>query len=75
MPELETDGTHEELERRIRELSFLELVVRVSTSSLDHATMLRTIIDETTVATGTEVCSLYLWEDAERLLVLTATNG
>jgi signal transduction histidine kinase len=37
--------------------------------------MLRTIIDETTVATGTEVCSLYLWEDAERLLVLTATNG
>jgi len=64
-----------ELQRKVRELSFLERIVRLSTSSLDHQAMLRTIIDETTSATGTQVCSLYLWDDAERDLVLTATNG
>jgi signal transduction histidine kinase len=63
------------LQYKVRELSFLERIVRVATSSIDHTTMLRTIIDETTAATGTQVCSLYLWDDAERELVLTATNG
>jgi len=37
--------------------------------------MLRLIIDETVTATNTQVCSLYLWDDAEKALVLTATNG
>src|SRR5205823_5184482 len=37
--------------------------------------MLKTIIDETVDATGTQVCSLYLWEPTEKALVLTATNG
>lgn len=63
------------MERRLRELSFLERVVRASATTLDHATLLRTIIDETTAATGTQVCSLYLWDESEKLLTLTATNG
>ncbi|HVA26270.1 MAG TPA: GAF domain-containing sensor histidine kinase, partial [Chloroflexota bacterium] len=50
-------------------------IVRVSASALDHWAMLRIIIDETTAATGTQVCSLYLWDEAEKLLTLTATNG
>ncbi|MHB8618226.1 MAG: hypothetical protein ACYDAG_01435, partial [Chloroflexota bacterium] len=53
--------SQQEIRRRVRELSFLERVVRLSSSALDHADMLRTIIDETTEATGTQVCSLYLW--------------
>ncbi len=59
----------------VRQLAFLERVVRASTEREDHAQLLRTIIDEATEATGTQVCSLYLWDDTERLLVLTATNG
>src|SRR5438034_11815067 len=68
-------ATQAELERRVRELSFLERVVRVSASTLDHSTLLRTIIDETTAATGTQVCSLYLWDEVEDVFTLTATNG
>src|SRR5438477_8719829 len=64
-----------DLERQLRELSFLEHIVRLSSSTLDHDAMLQTIINETVDATGTQVCSLYLWEPAEKALVLTATNG
>jgi len=64
-----------DLERRLRELSFLERIVRVSASTLTHAALLRTIIDETIAATGTQVCSLYLWEESEKVFTLTATNG
>src|SRR5438876_11784434 len=67
--------SRQDVERRLRELSFLERVVRVSSSTVNHATLLRSIIDETTAATGTQVCSLYLWDEAEKLFVLTATNG
>jgi signal transduction histidine kinase len=69
------EATRQELERRLRELTFLERIVRLSTSTLDHTSMLRTIIDETTAVTGTQVCSLYLWDEARKQLVLTATNG
>ena len=58
-----------------RQLAFLERIVRATAEEGDHARLLRTIIDETTEATGTQVCSLYLWDDAQRVLVLTATNG
>src|SRR5579862_2836506 len=68
-------STRPELERQVRELSFLEHIVRLSSSTLDHDAMLRTIIDETVEATGAEVCSLYLWDSAEKALILTATNG
>ena len=64
-----------ELERRLRELSFLERIVRVSASTQTHAALLRTIIDETTAATGVRVCSLYLWDESEKVFTLTATNG
>jgi signal transduction histidine kinase len=58
-----------------RRLAFLERVVRATAESSDHAALLQTIIDETTEATGTQVCSLYLWDEAHKQLVLTATNG
>jgi signal transduction histidine kinase len=59
----------------MRELTFLERVARASATASDHTALLRSIVDETTVATDTQVCSLYLWDDAERVLTLTATNG
>lgn len=71
----ENGATRDELERRIRELSFLEHVVKISSSALDHEAVLRLIIDETVTATNTQVCSLYLWDEGEKALVLTATNG
>ena len=58
-----------------RRLAFLERVVRATADHPDHAELLRTIIDEATEATGTQVCSLYLWDDADKVLILTATNG
>src|SRR5947209_20613115 len=59
----------------VRQLAFLERVARASAERADHAKLLRTIIDEATEATRTQVCSLYLWDDSEKVLVLTATNG
>src|SRR6195256_1054600 len=58
-----------------RQLAFLERVVRATAEQVDHDQLLRRIIDEATEATDTQVCSLYLWEDADKVLVLTATNG
>lgn len=58
-----------------RQLAFLERVVQATAEQADHAAVLRTIIDETTEATGTQVCSVYLWDEDEKVLVLTATNG
>ena len=58
-----------------RQLAFLERVVRATAEQVDHDQLLRRIIDEATEATDTQVCSLYLWEDAEKVLILTATNG
>jgi signal transduction histidine kinase len=58
-----------------RQLAFLERVVRATAEQADHDQLLRRIIDEATAATDTQVCSLYLWDDAEKVLVLTATNG
>src|SRR5260370_9138012 len=58
-----------------RQLAFLERVVRATAEQVDHEQVLRRIIDEATEATDTQVCSLYLWDDAEKVLVLTATNG
>ena len=62
-------------DRSARQLAFLERVVRATAETADHHQLLRSIIDETTEATGTQVCSLYLWEESDRQLVLTATNG
>src|SRR6476646_6965069 len=67
--------TRPSAEPTARQLAFLERIVRATAEEGDHTRLLRTIIDETTEATGTQVCSLYLWDDAEKVLVLTATNG
>ena len=58
-----------------RQLAFLERVVRATAEHADHDQLLRRIIDEATEATDTQVCSLYLWDDTEKVLILTATNG
>ena len=58
-----------------RQLAFLERVVRATAEQVDHDQLLRRIIDEATEATDTQVCSLYLWDDTEKVLILTATNG
>ncbi|HEX6513150.1 MAG TPA: GAF domain-containing protein [Chloroflexota bacterium] len=61
--------------QRLRELSFLERIVRATAEEPLHADLLRRIIDEATEATGAQVCSLYLWSESERVLILVATNG
>jgi len=58
-----------------RELEFLEGIVRATAEATNYAELLRRIVDGATEATDTQVCSLYLWDDAERVLVLAATNG
>ncbi|MBV8085767.1 MAG: GAF domain-containing protein [Chloroflexi bacterium] len=64
-----------ELERCRRKLKFLTHIVRATADNLDRDALLRQIVDEATEATQTDVCSIYLWEPGERVLVLTATNG
>jgi phosphotransferase system enzyme I (PtsP) len=41
----------------------------------DDEELLNAVIDRTRAATGTQVCSLYLWHESSKRLVLTATNG
>ncbi len=64
-----------DVDQRLRELSFLESVVRITASSTDFSELVDRVIRQTTEVTGMDVCSLYLWEPAERTLVLAATNG
>ncbi len=63
------------LQRQLRELRFLERVVRAFATSDDHDAVMRSVVHETTEATGTQVCSLYIWDEQEQQLILTATNG
>ncbi len=69
---LEMDG---EIERKLKELSFLHEVAQVASSTLDWDEMLRQIIDRTTTAMNAEVCALYLLDKREGQLTLVATNG
>src|ERR1051326_3194142 len=69
------EDSREQLERKVPELSFLQTTARLSSSAVYHEEVLRTIIDQTVEATNTQVCSLYLWDATEKVLVLTATNG
>src|SRR5258708_30397752 len=43
--------------------------------TVDRDALLKTFVDGTREATGTQVCSVYLWDEASRRLVLAATNG
>ena len=61
--------------QRLRELTFLAAMVRAIATSQDHDAVMRSVIEQTTGATNTQVCSLYLWDEDTQRLVLTATNG
>ncbi|HLY63985.1 MAG TPA: EAL domain-containing protein [Chloroflexota bacterium] len=60
---------------RLRELAFLQRIVRAAAVAEDEAGLMQSIVHETNEATGTQVCSLYLWDESEQRLTLTATNG
>ena len=66
---------HVELEQRQRELAMLRQLATVMAETRDPRLLLETIVSETTTATGTQVCSVYLWDESEQTLVLRATNG
>jgi signal transduction protein with GAF and PtsI domain len=55
-------------------LSDIQMLLSTSEAA-DHEELLNAIIDETRTATATQVCSLYLWDQSSKRLVLTATNG
>jgi signal transduction histidine kinase len=57
------------------ELAFLRRLLASSAAAREHQEVLRAVIDETREATGSAVCSLYLWDADASQLVLTATNG
>src|SRR3982075_2964860 len=57
------------------ELAFLRRLLASSAAARDHQEVLTAVIDQTWEATGSDVCSLYLWDTEASQLVLTATNG
>ncbi len=61
--------------RRLAELTFLEEVARLTTSARTWDELMRTIIDRTTAAADTEVCSVYLVDRDGSGVTLAATNG
>jgi signal transduction histidine kinase len=63
------------VDRRNDELEFLTQLLASTASAVDHDALLSAVIDETRAATGSQVCSLYLWHEPTSELVLTATNG
>jgi sugar diacid utilization regulator/putative methionine-R-sulfoxide reductase with GAF domain len=63
-----------DLEQAVRELEFLQRLSQSAASTMDAEELLQLILRETTAATGTDVCSLYLLEPPAGLR-LTATNG
>ncbi len=64
-----------ELETRLKELLFLQRLSRAAATTMTPDALLGLIIQETTDALGTDVCSVYLWDPPREALVLTATNG
>ncbi|HEV1998852.1 MAG TPA: GAF domain-containing protein, partial [Candidatus Dormibacteraeota bacterium] len=58
----------------VRELLFLQRLSKAAASTVEPDALLDLIIHETTGAMQVEVCSIYLY-DAEDEIVLTATNG
>ena len=58
-----------------RELGFLVRLAQAAASTQKPDELLDLIIRETTLAIGTDVCSLYLLAAEGRELLLTATNG
>ena len=58
-----------------RELGFLVRLAQAAAATQKPDELLALIIRETTIAMGTDVCSLYLLMPSGRELLLTATNG
>lgn len=65
----------EPAERRLRELAFIGEVARLATSARTWDELMQTVIDRTTAALSTEVCSLYLLDRDGTGVTLAATNG
>lgn len=63
------------LQTRLKELTFLQRLSQAAATTTAPDAVLRLIIQETTGALGTDVCSVYLWDPGRQVLVLTATNG
>ncbi len=70
-----TERTADRAARRLAELTFLEEVARLTTSARTWDELMRTIIDRTTAAADTEVCSVYLVDRDGSGVTLAATNG
>jgi sugar diacid utilization regulator/putative methionine-R-sulfoxide reductase with GAF domain len=64
-----------DLQLAVRELEFLQRLSQSAASTRDSGELVELIIQETTAAIGTDVCSLYLVESDGRELALSATNG
>jgi signal transduction histidine kinase/CheY-like chemotaxis protein len=56
-------------------MAFLERIVLAIAASNDIAVHMQSIVRETTEVTGTQVCSLYIWDEKASRLTLTATHG
>jgi DNA-binding PucR family transcriptional regulator/putative methionine-R-sulfoxide reductase with GAF domain len=63
------------LETQVKELLFLQRLSQAAATTTAPDALLGLIIQETTGALGTDVCSVYLWDPQRQALVLTATNG
>ena len=78
LPAHDREGTERQTDRaarRLAELTFLEEVARLTTSARTWDELMRTIIDRTTAAADTEVCSVYLVDRDGSGVTLAATNG
>ncbi len=60
---------------RLAELTFLEEVARLATSTRTWDELMRTVIDRATAAADAEVCSVYLVDRDGSGVTLAATNG
>ncbi|HVD00859.1 MAG TPA: helix-turn-helix domain-containing protein [Candidatus Dormibacteraeota bacterium] len=65
----------QDLHDAIRELDFLQRLAQDAATAQKPGELVELIIRETTSAMAIDVCSLYLAEPGEALLMLAATNG
>ncbi len=70
-----TERTTDPRARRLAELTFLEEVARLATSTRTWDELMRTVIDRATAAADAEVCSVYLVDRDGSGVTLAATNG
>jgi GAF domain-containing protein len=66
---------HQEVQRRVEELTFLNRVGRAVTSSLDVEQVLTTVLEKTALVLKTEACSLLLLDEESSELIFGAVVG